>query len=187
MHPTCQGYLEDVHPTCQGYLEDVHPTCQGYLEDVLPDEEPGTASQRKRECKASNDESAIGFPADEKEGDQAVDYSEDSPAEEHFLLPGEGQKGILHSAEARQQAIEDVCATFVQNAGTVTTAAVSNNGNGKHEAEGQHEVMEISTVPVLNPSQALKQTDIMSLVENKDFRLKVPNISHDPQRSGLEE
>jgi hypothetical protein len=47
--------------------------------------------------------------------------------------------------------------------------------------------MGVNTAPVLNPLMTLRQTDIMNLVENKDFRLKVPNVGHNPQRAGQEE
>jgi hypothetical protein len=50
------------------------------------------------------------FPPDEKVGDNAVDYSEDFHDEERSAL-GQGQEGTLHSAVARQMAIEEVCAT----------------------------------------------------------------------------
>ncbi len=128
----------------------------------------------QRQSEASKDGSAASFPADEKVGDNAVDYSEDSHDEERSAS-GQGQEGTLHSAVARLLAIEEVCATFVKS-------------KGKHEeAESQQGTMEVNTAPVLNSTMALRQTDIMRLVENKDFRLKLPNIGHNPQRSGQEE
>jgi hypothetical protein len=110
------------------------------FEDVMPDREPLATAQRQRE--ASKDEGATSFPADEKEGDNAVDYSEDS-SDEKRSVPRQGQEGILHSAEARQQAIEEVCATF------------DINGKGKHEAENQQGAMKDNTAPVLYPSMGL--------------------------------
>jgi hypothetical protein len=125
------------------------------LEDVLLDVAPNS------------------LPPDEKVGDNAVDYSEDSHDEERSA-PGQGQEGTLHSVVARQLAIEEVCATF-------------DKSKGKHEAGSQEGMMGTYTAPVLNPTMTLRQTDIISLVENKDFRQKVPNIGHNPQRSGQEE
>jgi hypothetical protein len=82
------------------------------FEDVLPDGEPLAVAQQQSE--ASKDGSATSFPADEKLGDNAVDYSEDSHDEERSAS-GQGQEGTLHSAVARQLAIEEVCATFVKS------------------------------------------------------------------------
>jgi hypothetical protein len=152
-------------------------------EDVQP---KATLLRCSRAYEASLDMSMHVFPVDEKEGDNAVNYNEDSPEEERSL-PGEAQEGTPLSTEACQQAIDEAYATFVQNAGIVTSVAVSNRDKEKHEAEGQQAMVGIGAVPILNASQALRQTDIMNLVENKDFRLKVPNFNHDPQRSGLEE
>jgi hypothetical protein len=125
------------------------------FEDVFLEKEQLAPPQRQSEV--SKEGSTNSFPPDEKEGDNAVDYSEDSHDEERSA-PGQEQKGTLRSAVARQLAIEEVCATF-------------DKSKGKHEAESQQVAMEDNTAQILNSTMALRQTDIMSLVENKDFRL----------------
>jgi hypothetical protein len=152
------------------------------VEGLLPD----AASLRGHAYNPSLDLTLLDLPRDEREGDHAVNYTADS-SEEECSLPKEAQGVTPLSTEACHQAIDEAYATLVQKASTVATAAVSDNGKGKQEAEGQQAVMEVSTAPVLNPSLALRQTDIMSLVDHKDFRLKVPNFNHDRQRSGVEE
>ncbi len=88
-------------------------------------------------------------PRDEKEEDNAVNHTSDSP-EGESNLPDTAQERRAFPAEGYQHAIDDACVTFVRNVDAASQEAVSDRGNGIHD------VLESKAVPVLiKPYQCL--------------------------------